>query len=154
MGPAWSQRRMGAATDSCLRDCGGSARWARLIHGEEDGGSAVHSRLRWIPAVFPGCATRRPRSRRHWIRVGERSSKDARTIAIFGVSITPANIVSGRYAYDRYLLTYVRQPIESLLKEYLTMVLPTEGQNAIAAASPNYLPIDRAEITQELSKLR
>jgi phosphate transport system substrate-binding protein len=72
-------------------------------------------------------------------------------------SLTASEVVSGRYPYDRYLLIYVRrapgEPIDPFVKEYLRLVLSREGQRAIAAAPPNYLPLNARELTEELAKL-
>jgi phosphate transport system substrate-binding protein len=68
-----------------------------------------------------------------------------------------SNVVSGKYPYDRYLLIYIRripgEPIDPFVKEYLRMVLSREGQQAIAAALPKYLPLNAHEINDELAKL-
>jgi phosphate transport system substrate-binding protein len=68
-----------------------------------------------------------------------------------------SSVMSGSYPYDRYLLIYIRripgQPIDPFVKEYLRLVLSKEGQQAIAAAPPNYLPLNSREIGEELAKL-
>src|SRR5260370_42091057 len=68
-----------------------------------------------------------------------------------------SNVMRGSYPYDRYLLIYIRripgQPIDPFVKEYLRLVLSKEGQQAIAAAPPNYLPLNSREIGEELAKL-
>ena len=72
-------------------------------------------------------------------------------------SLTAEDVVNGKYPYDRYLYIYLRrtpgEPIDSLAKEYLRMVLSREGQRAIAAAPPKYLPLNAREINEELDKL-
>jgi phosphate transport system substrate-binding protein len=72
-------------------------------------------------------------------------------------SLTTSEVVSGRYPYDRYLLIYVRrvpgEPIDPFVKEYLRLVLSREGQQAIATAPPNYLPLNARELKEELAKL-
>jgi phosphate transport system substrate-binding protein len=54
-------------------------------------------------------------------------------------------------------LIYIRripgEPIDPFVKEYLRMVLSREGQQAIAAALPKYLPLNAHEINDELAKL-
>src|SRR4029077_5383776 len=70
---------------------------------------------------------------------------------------TAAEIVGGNYPYDRYLYLYVRrvpgQPIDPFVKEYLRLALSREGQQAIAAESHGYLPLNSNEVATELSKL-
>jgi phosphate transport system substrate-binding protein len=72
-------------------------------------------------------------------------------------SANAPSVMSGSYPYDRYLLIYIRrtpgQPIDPFVKEYLRLVLSKEGQQAIAAAPPNYLPLNSREIGEELAKL-
>ncbi len=66
-------------------------------------------------------------------------------------------MAGGKYPYDRYLLIYLRRvpdvPIDPFVKEYLRLVLSKEGQQAIAAAPPNYLPLNSRELREELAKL-
>jgi len=70
---------------------------------------------------------------------------------------TREDIRSGRYPYDRFVYVYVRQlpgqPVDPFVKEYLQMALSKEGQEAIAADSKGYLPLNAAEISAELAKL-
>jgi phosphate transport system substrate-binding protein len=40
------------------------------------------------------------------------------------------------------------------VKEYLRLILSLEGQRAIAAASPGYLPLNPREVADELAKLQ
>jgi phosphate transport system substrate-binding protein len=72
-------------------------------------------------------------------------------------SVSPSEVVSAKYPYDRYLLIYIRripgEPIDSFVTEYVRMVLSREGQQAIAAALPKYLPLNAREIEEELAKL-
>jgi phosphate transport system substrate-binding protein len=72
-------------------------------------------------------------------------------------TLTPSDVVSGKYPYDRYLYSYLRRAagasLDSLAREYLRMVLSREGQRAIAAATPRYLPLSAREINEELDKL-
>ena len=73
-------------------------------------------------------------------------------------SVSASEVVSAKYPYDRYLLIYIRrtpgEPIDPFVKEYLRMVLSREGQQAIAAALPMYLPLNAHEIKEELAKLQ
>ncbi len=70
---------------------------------------------------------------------------------------TREDVMSGRYPYDRFVYVYVRrlpgQPVDPFVKEYLQMVLSKEGQEAIAADTKGYLPLNAAEISAELAKL-
>ena len=72
-------------------------------------------------------------------------------------SVSASDVVNGKYPYDRYLFIYVRrvpgEPIDPFVKEYLRLVLSREGQQAIAAALPKYLPLNVREIKEELAKL-
>jgi phosphate transport system substrate-binding protein len=72
-------------------------------------------------------------------------------------SVSASDVVSGKYPYDRYLLIYIRrvpgEHIDPFVKEYLRLVLSREGQQAIAAALPKYLPLNIREIEVELAKL-
>ncbi|GAC1317929.1 MAG: phosphate ABC transporter substrate-binding protein PstS [Collimonas sp.] len=67
------------------------------------------------------------------------------------------DIVSGRYPLDRHLYIFVRrspgQPLDAFVREYLRLVLSYEGQQAIAAETLGYLPLNAEEIKEELSKL-
>jgi phosphate transport system substrate-binding protein len=70
---------------------------------------------------------------------------------------TRDDVRSGRYPYDRFVYVYVRrlpgQPVDPFVKEYLRMALSKEGQEAIAADSKGYLPLNAAELSAELAKL-
>jgi phosphate transport system substrate-binding protein len=65
--------------------------------------------------------------------------------------------VSGNYPYDRYLYIYIRrapgEPLYPFVKEYLRLVLSRDGQQAIALALPEYLPLNVREIKEELAKI-
>lgn len=69
------------------------------------------------------------------------------------VPLTEADIRTGRYPLDRYLLIYARQPLDPFVREYLRLVLSREGQQAIAADSLGYLPLNPAEVAVEVRKL-
>lgn len=73
-------------------------------------------------------------------------------VTIDGIALTEPNVVDGAYPYDRHLLIYVRR-VDPSVKDYLRLVLSQEGQQAIAAAPPNYLPLNAREIKEELAKL-
>ncbi len=72
--------------------------------------------------------------------------------------MTVADIVGGEYPFDRYLFIYVRrvsrEPLDPFVKEYLQLIFSLEGQQAIAAAAPGYLPLNAREVAEELAKLR
>ncbi len=70
------------------------------------------------------------------------------------VALNEESIRAGRYPLDRYLLIYVRQPIEPFVGEYLRLVLSSEGQRAIADGTLGYLPLNAGEIAAERAKLR
>jgi phosphate transport system substrate-binding protein len=71
--------------------------------------------------------------------------------------LTVENVVAGKYPLDRYLLIYVRrlpgEPLDPFVKEYLRLVYSKEGQRAIAAAAPGYLPLNAREVAAELARL-
>ncbi len=69
------------------------------------------------------------------------------------VALTDETIRSGRYPLDRFLLIYVRQPIEPLVREYLSFILSREGQEVIARGTLGYLPLNAAELATERVKL-
>jgi phosphate transport system substrate-binding protein len=77
-----------------------------------------------------------------------------------GASLTSgsaADIVAGKYPYDRYMYIYVRRPVgepfDPLVKEYLRMVLSKQGQQIIAHDAKGYLPLSLKEVEEELAKL-
>ena len=67
------------------------------------------------------------------------------------------DLVSGRYLLDRTLTIFVRklpgEPLDRFVREYLRLVLSRQGQAAIAAALPHYLPLNSAELHAERAKL-
>lgn len=68
------------------------------------------------------------------------------------VALIEPNLTAGKYPYDRYLLIYFRR-LDSTTADYLRLVLSPEGQQAIAAAAPHYLPLNEPERALELAKL-
>lgn len=68
-----------------------------------------------------------------------------------------AEIVSGRYPFDRHLLIYVRLgaggTIELLSKAFLNLVLSCEGQKLIASGSRGYLPLAKWEVVRERQRI-
>lgn len=68
-----------------------------------------------------------------------------------------ADIVSGKYPYDRYMYIYVRRPVgtqfDPLVKEYLRMVLSKQGQQIIARDAKGYLPLSAKEVDEQLARL-
>lgn len=69
------------------------------------------------------------------------------------VAPTEEAIRAGLYPLDRYLLIYVRQPIDPFVREYLRFVLSREGQQTIASGTLGYLPLNVEEVLVELAKL-
>ena len=69
------------------------------------------------------------------------------------VAPTDESIRLGRYLLDRFLLIYARQPLQPFVREYLRFVFSREGQQAIAAGSLGYLPLNAAEAAAERAKL-
>ena len=69
------------------------------------------------------------------------------------VAPTAASIMAGTYPLDRFLLIYVRRPIPPVAREFLRLVLSSEGQAAIASASQGYLPLRPKEAAAERAKL-
>ena len=69
-----------------------------------------------------------------------------------------ADLIAGRYPLDRHLLIYLRRSaggrLDPLAREYLRLVLSREGQAAIAAAPPHYLPLDPEQARASLDRLR
>lgn len=70
---------------------------------------------------------------------------------------TRADILAGRYPFDRHLMVYARRDehgrIEPLAREWLKLMLSCEGQAIIAAGSLGYLPLNDREAARELHKL-
>ncbi|HVC02216.1 MAG TPA: substrate-binding domain-containing protein [Steroidobacteraceae bacterium] len=87
-----------------------------------------------------------------------------RLVALAGCALCPpsrgsaADLIADRYPLDRRLLIYLRRTpaggIDPLAREYLRLVLSREGQTAIAAAPPHYLPLDAADAQAGLDALR
>ena len=69
------------------------------------------------------------------------------------VAPTAEGIMAGTYPLDRFLLIYVRRPISPVAREFLRLVLSSEGQAAIAAAPQGYLPLFPNEAAAERAKL-
>lgn len=71
---------------------------------------------------------------------------------------TAQDLIGGRYPLDRHLYIYLRRipsrGIDPLAREYLRLVLSREGQAAIAAAPPHYLPLDAEDAADALAALR
>ncbi|GBR54947.1 hypothetical protein AA106555_1873 [Neokomagataea thailandica NBRC 106555] len=67
------------------------------------------------------------------------------------------DVQNGRYVLGRYLYFYLNkpegQPLDPLVKEYLTLVLSKEGQAIIAEQSKGYIPLTPAEARAEMAKL-
>jgi phosphate transport system substrate-binding protein len=69
------------------------------------------------------------------------------------VALTEESIRAGRYPLDRFLLVYVRQPLDPFVREYLRLVLSRDGQAIIAGDTLGYLPLNSAEAAIERAKL-
>lgn len=74
-----------------------------------------------------------------------------------GVLGQPAlgDVASGRYPLERYLYIYVNrppgQPLDPLVKEFLTFVLSKNGQELVA--KDHYLPLTAGMVAEERAKL-
>jgi phosphate transport system substrate-binding protein len=69
------------------------------------------------------------------------------------IALTEANLASGRYPLDRFLLVYVRSPMPPVAREFLRLMLSREGQAAIAASPQRYLPLSPRDAALERAKL-
>ena len=69
------------------------------------------------------------------------------------VPLTEENLRAGGYALDRFLLIYVRQPLEPVAAEFLRFVLSREGQDIVAHGTLGYLPLNATEVEAERTKL-
>lgn len=95
---------------------------------------------------------------------GNVSTSQAKLVAVaenegrYYSHLTAADVIAGKYPLDRYLLIYVRQragaPVDPVVREYLRLVFSKEGQRAIAAAAPGYLPLNAREAAAESAKLK
>jgi phosphate transport system substrate-binding protein len=77
----------------------------------------------------------------------------ARTPADAPVGLSEGSLRAGIYPLDRFLLIYVRTPLEPWVREYLRFVLSAEGQDLIARGTLGYLPLNAVELVQERAKL-
>jgi phosphate transport system substrate-binding protein len=70
---------------------------------------------------------------------------------------TAEDVSAGRYPYNRYVYFYVRrvpgQPVDPSVKEYLRLVLSSEGQRIVAGEANGYLSLNAREAAEELAKL-
>jgi phosphate transport system substrate-binding protein len=68
-----------------------------------------------------------------------------------------ADIAAGRYPLDRFIYIYLRVgkgvPIDGFGKEYMRMVLSSDGQRAIASNSAGYIPLTAGELAEERARL-
>ena len=69
------------------------------------------------------------------------------------VAPTTEAIMDGTYPLARFLHIYVRRPISPVAREFLRLVLSSEGQASIAAAPQGYLPLFPKDLAAELAKL-
>src|SRR5581483_8849983 len=69
-----------------------------------------------------------------------------------------ADIVADRYPYARVLYFYIRRepgtPLDPLVAEYVKLVLSKQGQEAVAADSKGYLPLNEHDVQLELDRLQ
>ena len=77
----------------------------------------------------------------------------ARTPGDVAVEPNEGSIRAGTYPLDRFLLIYVRKPLEPWVQEYLRFVLSQEGQEVIARSTLDYLPLNAVELAAERKKL-
>jgi len=63
------------------------------------------------------------------------------------------DLIAGRYAYDRPLLIYVRQPLEPWIAEYLRLIYSRDGQALVAGSPPHYLPLTPEQAAAERDRL-
>jgi phosphate transport system substrate-binding protein len=66
---------------------------------------------------------------------------------------TASTISEGRYPLDRFLLVYARRPLSPFAREFLRLMLSSEGQEAVAQTPQRYLPLSAAEAAVERAKL-
>jgi phosphate transport system substrate-binding protein len=69
------------------------------------------------------------------------------------VALTNETLSAAIYPLNRHLLIYVRQPVETWIREYLSFVLSREGQEIVGSGTLGYLPLNAAEAAEELRKL-
>lgn len=71
---------------------------------------------------------------------------------------SPADLIADRYPYARDLYLYIRRepgtPLDPLVAEYVKMVLSKQGQEAVAADSKGYLPLNEHDVQLELDRLQ
>jgi phosphate transport system substrate-binding protein len=72
------------------------------------------------------------------------------------VQATPANVYNGTYPLARALFVYINknpeEPLDPLMREFMTFVLSREGQEVVI--KDGYLPIPATIATEELQKVR
>ena len=87
------------------------------------------------------------------VRVVPLLSTDGKTLT----TGSEADLLAGRYPYDRFLYVYARRPVgepfDPVVREYLRLMLSKEGQQAIADDAKGYLPLSASELAEELAKL-
>ena len=69
------------------------------------------------------------------------------------VALTAANVQSGAYPLDRFLLLAVRAPLDQWVRAYLDFALSPEGQALVAGGRLGYLPLNEREVAAERAKL-
>ncbi len=67
------------------------------------------------------------------------------------------DLIADRYPYGRDLYIYIRRepgtPFETLVKEYMRLILSKEGQEVVAHDPKGYLPLNAEDVQVELKKL-
>ena len=66
---------------------------------------------------------------------------------------TVETIREGRYPLDRHLLVYARRPLSPFARDFVGLLLSSEGQAAVAATPQHYVPLSAAEAEVERAKL-
>ncbi len=70
---------------------------------------------------------------------------------------TDVEITAGRYPLDRFVYIYLRvgkgMPLDAFGKEYMRMVLSSEGQRVISTNGSGYIPLNAGELAEERARL-
>lgn len=60
---------------------------------------------------------------------------------------------AGQYPLDRFLYIYARRPLTAFARDFLTLMLSREGQEAVIATPQHYIALSAGEATVERAKL-
>lgn len=70
---------------------------------------------------------------------------------------TEEEVASGRYPLDRSVGLAIRRepgkPLDPFVKEYVRLILSREGQAIVASEADGYVPLNAAQVAEELAKL-